>query len=81
MHTLTLKRVHYGYINVHLKQKNLTFSLFTEGRSEYWILYDYMLYNKNTYLHTSPAAGGYTLDIEQMGGVPIHQSYNQVFRI
>ena len=41
---------------------------FPEGRSEYWILYDYMLYNKNTYLHTSPAAGGYTVDIEQMGG-------------
>ena len=46
---------------------NLLTLLFAEGRSDYWILYDYMLYNKNTYLHTSPAAGGYTLDIEQMG--------------
>ncbi len=40
---------------------------FVEGRSEYWILYDYMLYNKKTYLHTSPATGGYTVDIQQMG--------------
>lgn len=39
----------------------------SEGRSEYWVLYDYMLYNKKTYLHTSPGGGGHTVDLQQMG--------------
>ncbi len=65
-HPCTVKvKAHLPESEVIFKHIILFFDV-SEGRSEYWILYDYMLYNVKEQLHTSPSGGGMTIDFNQM---------------